>query len=72
MYALAAFLSGRILLQNAEFKYFEWIEDLRQTDAVGPDLLDFLRKKKYDVRNRSIQKTHVLHIDTVNQKENLP
>ena len=25
---------------------------------MGPDLLDFLRKKKYDVRNRSIQKTH--------------
>lgn len=48
MYALAAFLPGRILF-----------------------LLDFLRKKKYDVRNRSIQKTHVLQIDTVNQKENL-
>lgn len=35
-------------------------------------LLDFLRKKKYDVRNISIQKTHVLQIDTVKQKENLP
>ena len=49
MYALAAFLPGRILF-----------------------LLDFLQKKKYDGRNTSIQKTHVLHIDTVNQKENLP
>ena len=35
---------------------------------MGPDLLDFLRKKKYDVRNRSIQKTHVLQIDVVNHK----
>ncbi len=34
----------------------------------GPDLLDFLREKQYDVRNTSIQKTHVLQIDIVNHK----